>query len=178
MKITAENRNKKFVMPSEQELGKLYEIATSAHPKLAPPRDAIGQELGERQRAFRLAFTALAHAVGRAPKPDTGRAWSWWCDELRSWLTEQGMGSVEISVPTFTIACLSHGDIFYHPLDRLPFDLAFALELGSMHPATDKWKRVLETGAVLPPTSPTTARPVEIVQLQQVFGGGRGVGAG
>ena len=59
------------------------------------------------------------------------------CDELRQWLTEQGHGKRGNPVRTFTIAALSHGDIFYHPLDRLPLISPLPLELGSQRPATD-----------------------------------------
>ena len=174
MRITVKTRNRKFVMPNQQELDRLYDIAT-AHPKLKPPRDAVGQEIEDRRRAFGFAFIGLGHAVGRAEKKvDTSRAASWWIDLLRQWFTEEGT-SVEITLVPFVAAALAHGDILYHPINRLPYDLAFGLEIGTQHPARDAWRGVLARRAVLPPTSPMTSRPLEVEQLQ-VFGGGGGVG--
>ena len=97
-------------------------------------------------------------------------AMSYWVDEANNWLADQ---DIEGITGGYLAAVLSHGDIAYVPANpALGVVWTIGVSPYRGRAATDRWKRVLETGVLLPPTLPPamrrhpteTAPPVTIYQ--------------
>jgi hypothetical protein len=156
------DRNPTFVMPSGDDLRKLYEIVLARYPQLV----SRSQQTDEAFHGFSRAFLRIGH-LGRDKLNDKYML-SWWVDDARHWLNEQQIVPSALTGNDFICAVVSHGDVDYVPLDRFPHDCsAFGLRRDSSgRPATDGWRAVLASGRLrepVPPPRPTVHRsPVQI----------------
>lgn len=160
------DRNSRFVMPSSDELRRLYRIVLARYPQLA----TRAQQTDETFDGFCRAFLRVGH-LGRDRLNDRYTLVSW-ADDARFWLNDQQISPSAVTGNDFVCAVLAHGDIDYVPLDRFPFDCsAFGLRRDSTgRPTTDGWRAVLATGRLRNPR-PNGPRPeggrCEILMLLQ-----------
>lgn len=156
------DRNPKFIMPSDDELRRLYETVLARYPRLA----AYSQQSDEVFDGFRRAFLRIGH-LGRDKLNDKYMLMSW-VDDARLWLNDQQIVPSIVTGNDFIYAVLAHGDVDFVPLDRFPHDCnAFGLRRdGSGRPATDAWRAVVATGRLrepVPVPRPTARRsPTQI----------------
>jgi hypothetical protein len=128
--------NPSFVMPSKDELHRLYEITLRAHPQLAPQR----RDSGEALQYFTHAFYRIGH-LGR-DKLESRYDLIGFAEEATIWLRQHGVTLIIRLLPVdFIAAVVAHGDVDYLPLHRFPYDCAaFGLRRDRMgRPATDTW---------------------------------------
>jgi hypothetical protein len=159
---------RKFTMPSDEELQRLFQMVIAAYPQL----DTRWGHEAEVFRSFKHAFLAINH-LGRSDAPESKHAHSlpWWCGLVQENLASAGIDA-DIRIPTFATAVLASADIAHTISARFPHDTAYGLCYGGVgRPATDAWKRVLESGQLLPPVAPPASKnfpppPVEI----RIFG--------
>ena len=166
----------RFKMPSDEQLRQLDDIVVRVYPKLGLARDAIGEEIELRARAFKNSFLAVAY-LGRRDAPETKNAHSlaWWLGYVRDWLAESDVLNGDITQPAFVAAIVAHGDVPFFPLTRYPFDVSLGLMIGyAGRRATDAWRAVLESGQPPAPVKPyrSIVEPRETVQLMHGFGDG------
>jgi hypothetical protein len=105
-------------------------------------------------RAFGSAFRWLQN-VGRAPQPNGKVALSYWTDTCRLWLRARNCVGSDLDANSLVLAAFACGDVCYTPADAIrgwTWELAL-VEYGGK-PATDAWRQVLSSGAILPPSAP------------------------
>lgn len=136
------DRNPLFVVPTTDELQRLYEIVMAGYPQLAPR----GQQTNEGFDGFRRAFIRIGH-LGRDKLNDKYDLLSW-VGDAAIWLRDHQINPTTVTPCDFVCAVLAHGDVEHAPLVRYPFDCsAFGLRRGRTgRPATDGWKALLTTG--------------------------------
>jgi hypothetical protein len=145
-----------FLMPDMVDLRRLFHLVVMAYPQLAPQRD---REPEEALKYFGHAFFRIG-SLGRVDKLETKYAVSWWADEATSSLKDRGVNLIRILSVDFTIAAIAHYDVGYGPIDNFPHGCAFGLNPGRWgRPATDAWRRLLETRTVRPPAVIALQRP-------------------
>jgi hypothetical protein len=164
----------KFVMPNDDELGRLRAIVCAKVPRLAVADGLIWRgdkedNDAEHFKQFTAAFQALG-AMHRTEMPDRKHYLHHWTDHCETWLKGSGE-STDLSFAPFVCACLAHGDVAYSGL----FVDGEVLELGLNaygigRPAGDAWRRVLETGELLLPSPP--AMRLAPASPSRVHGGG------
>jgi hypothetical protein len=120
-------------------------------------------------RAFGSAFRWAAN-MRRVPQPDSKRALSYWCDGCRLWLRERNCVASDLDANALVLAILAQGDVAYTSADPQMgwvWELALNEYVGGR--ASGAWRKVLETGAVLPPSAP--ARRVPPMANVRIVGG-------
>ncbi len=156
------DRNPSFVMPSDDELRRLYEIVIARYPRLA----ARSEQAEEALDGFRRAFLRIAH-LGR-DKLNSKYMLTSWVDDAKAWMRDHEVYPSFLTGRDFVCAVLAHGDVDYVPLDRFPYDCsAFGLRRDSTgRPASDGWRSVLNTGRLRAPVPhPTVTRsPLQIAE--------------
>jgi hypothetical protein len=141
------DRNPEFLMPSQDELRRLYRIVLNRYPRLDPqPRGPESAFAG-----FARCFLRVGH-LGRDRLNDEYALESW-VDEATCWLRDNEVYPYFISAANFCAAVVAHGDIDYAPLGRFPFDcFGFGLRRDRLgQPASDYWRMVLRTGRLRDP---------------------------
>jgi hypothetical protein len=136
-----------------------------------PGADRIDRDDPDRLlRGFAACFRRV-HNLGRSPTPNPKYAVSWWVDEAKTWLRSRGAIAGDVSGVAYIAAVLAAGDIPWveHDLYRGQLFEAGLLPYGG-RPASDAWKNVLTTGAVLSSTRP--ARPREAPSTVRLVGFG------
>jgi hypothetical protein len=147
--------NPLFVMPDQVDLRRLFYLVTMAHPQLAPQ----GRDEGEALKYFGYAFFRIG-SLGHVDKLETKYAVSWWADEATWWLKDRGVNLIRLTSSDFTIAAIAHYDVGHGPVDNFPHGCAFGLNPGRWgRPASDAWRRLLETRTVRPPVVIALQRP-------------------
>jgi len=145
-------------LPSEKQLRQLATVVIAQFPKSAPSyplgAPAWRREDIERKwhKSFGASFMALA-AMKRMPEPDRHHYASHFLDHAASWLRSHGI-SADIG-ETFFAACLAFGDVpWVDPrVDGCVLELGLNVYVGKPASA-EAWRRVLETGELLPPSPP------------------------
>jgi hypothetical protein len=111
-----------------------------------------GGKQDEFWREFELAFRRIAY-MRRLEEPDHGKALTYWTSEARNWFEDLDGRAVDIHALPYLAAALSHGDIPYVVADPTVGSVwTLGVSPYSGRPATDKWRRVLETEQLLTPT--------------------------
>ena len=78
----------------------------------------------------------------------------WWLDYCKQLLDAADICVASLTLKPWCAALLAHGDVAHTITDRYPYDLSFGLTYeGAGRPATAAWRRVLETGRLLPSTA-------------------------
>ena len=149
--------NPQFDPPDSVDLRRLFYLVTNVYPQLAPR----GRDEGEAIKYFGYAFHRVG-SLGRTDKLESKYALSWWADEATWWLKDRGVNLIRLSQVDFVIAVVAHNDIDHLPLDRFPFDCSsFSLNAGRWgRPATDAWRKLLESRTVRSPVMVRLQRPV------------------
>lgn len=134
-----------FVMPSMEELRKLFDIVISRYPHLRPQpyRDRFRHDADP--DGF-LSFCAFFFRIGhlkRTEQPNTKRAIGWWINEAEQFLSTAA-GQKPEKGDAFVVAVIAHGDVGFIPYDGTVGQLwEFCLDPHSGRSATDEWRKVL-----------------------------------
>jgi hypothetical protein len=149
----AAGQRSSFIMPNASELRQLSAIVYSLHPKLNPANfaDWRSEEAARDRKDFHDAFLALGR-LGRLSEPEKKNPHSagWWAAYLTDILGDLGLVG-EVRTHVMVAAIWAHGDI----PTCAPVELKFGLTIGTGIPAKDAWRKVLSTGALLPPCPPS-----------------------
>jgi len=129
-----------FVFPTAAELRKLEALVYRMRPGIDLRTDRDFRTMNH-ARAFTNAFRALSW-MGRRDDVDHGKGITWWLDYINNLLHEAG---IDEAVPhhVFLAAMLASGDV---PYSRNALGLA-RVQTGK--PATNAWREVLKSGALL-----------------------------
>jgi hypothetical protein len=139
-------------MPTLREMERLFTIV-KPH---SPWPQALNDRFDEHRpfRAFSSAFR-WAMNVGRTERPNGKVALSFWADTCRLWLRSRNSVGSDLDANGLVLAVLACGDIAYTPADPVR---GWTWELGLVEyggrPASEAWRGVLNSGAILPPSAP------------------------
>jgi hypothetical protein len=136
-------------MPDTVDLRRLYYLVVGAYPMLEPRR----RDPNEAFENFVRVFYRIGH-LGRSGKLDGRFDLLSWADDATIWLRNQGgINLLRVLPADFFAALIAHHDIDHPALDNFPHDCsAFNLNRGRWgRPATDAWRRLLETRTPRPP---------------------------
>jgi hypothetical protein len=137
-------------LPNLDQMRKLFDIVRHRVPE---------QKTHDPDRPFR-GFCAAARYVancGRIAAPNNKYSLGWWLDDMTHWLRQRDAMTIDITSSSFIAAVLASGDILFVPHDA---DLGRVWEFAIVpphhggEPATEAWKRVVETGVVIRPSQP------------------------
>jgi hypothetical protein len=140
-------------LPSPAETDRLLDIVTSAWPKLVPAIDEPSD--------FRAGFSSALHFccfVQRVDRLNQERGAGYFAGQANAWCTRYGIIG-RISDKSFTAAAVASG-IRTSALSRWPFDVEFALGLGTAAAPSNAWRSVLENGSPPPLELRRLATPV------------------
>jgi hypothetical protein len=156
-------------LPNLKEMQKLFSIVRPHSPWPSALADRFDEE--RPFRAFGSAFRWAAN-MRRIPQPDSKRALSYWCDGCRLWLRERNCVASDLDANALVLAVLAQGDVAYTASNP---QMGWVWELGlhehtGRRAAPDSWRRVLEGGAILPPSVPRRMAPPSPVRV--IVGGG------
>jgi hypothetical protein len=158
-----------LVMPLEDEMHRLMDIALMAYPSLGPKIElSLLQRLTRRNhpgladetvpdvaaitadyfREFKAAFIAIG-SMKRMDGPDRRHYVSFHAEAAQSWLRSHNM-FFDISTPAFIAAALAHGDVAYTDgtVDGQLWELGISVYIGAV--AKDSWRGVIKTGKLRP----------------------------
>lgn len=152
-------------LPSFAEMKKLLAIVR-LH---VPHADRINPDDPDQLlRGFVICFRRIAN-LGRCPTPNGRYGITWWMDECKSWLRTRGVIANDVSGAAYIAAVLASGDV---PFVRHDAALGHVWEFGLLpyggKPAGDAWKRVLETGNILPGSHPARSAPASHQPVRQI----------
>jgi hypothetical protein len=133
-------------MHSDGEMRQLFEISARRYPQLLPKTDTRAFSIdpdADGFRSFRCAYLRIRN-LGRAARPNSKYALSWWIQEANDWLSARGRPNVEKGL-AFVLAVIAQGDVGFVLADALVGQtFEFALEpYSTERPATDAWQKVL-----------------------------------
>jgi hypothetical protein len=98
---------------------------------------------------------------GRTEFPNPKFALGFWLDQCKSWLRERNSMTGDIGANELIMAVYAAGDVRFVPANAqlgTVWELGL-VEYGSKPASADAWKRVLNTGNVLPPSAPARRAP-------------------
>lgn len=145
--------------PDLPSLAELKKLLTIVRPHV-PGADRIDRDDPDRLlRGFSTCFRRIAN-LGRSPTPNGKYALTWWVDECKTWLRARNAIGGDVTGAAYIAAVLAQGDVVWveHDLYRGQLFEAGLLPYGGK-PGGDAWKRVLESGNILPALRPV--RPGE-----------------
>jgi hypothetical protein len=144
-------------LPDLKQMQRLFSIVKPHSPWPSALADRFDPD--RPFRAFGSAFRWAAN-MRRIPQPDSKRALSYWCDGCRLWLRERNCVASDLDANALVLAILAQGDVKYTQADPQMgwvWELALHEYVGGR--ASDAWRKVLEAGAVLPPSAPARRMP-------------------
>jgi hypothetical protein len=141
-------QNPSFIMPSGDELRRLYDFVVARYPRFA----TRSQHANEAFDGFSRAFLRVGHLS--RDKLNDKYALVTWVDDATLWLRNNQVCPSTLTARDFVCAVLAHGDIDYVPLNRFPFDCSsFGLRRDRTgRPATDGWRAILRSGRLREPS--------------------------
>ena len=166
----------KFVMPNDDELGRLRAIVTAKIPRLALADGLISR--GDKKTTLSISGSSLRRSglsercIRKNRMPDRKHYLHHWTDHCETWLKTFGQW-IDLSFAPLSARAWAHGDVAYSGL----FVDGEVLELGLNaygigRPAGDAWRRVLETGEIVLPSPPAMrlARRRRAASISTTFG--------
>ena len=143
-----------FVMPSDHQMRRLFDIVVAKYPALASANfDQVS-----------AAFLALGY-VRRSNTLDVSRYNGAWTELCEGWLRQHGRG-MTIYVNAFCCAVVCHGDILFTTCDKfqsltsLGFGLCYLGVGTNSFPGRDAWRQLLNGAA-------TVREPTKVPALAQ-----------
>lgn len=161
-----------FIMPTDSQLEALAKIVGAKYPSMTDTNcQGFHGDVDSREqdwwKQFKAAFRAIG-AFGRLDQPDRKKYLSYHISAIENHL--RTIRSFEnLRVGPFLCAVLSHGDIPYAGLEKIP-------EIGlagpnTGRPATDAWRKVLN-GSILPMGGPAPGRIEQTPSPVRIIGQG------
>lgn len=156
--ITAVNAERVSGMPDLKQVQRLFNVVRP----LSPWPQALNDRFDEHRpfRSFSSSFRWVMN-MPRTERPNGKVALSYWIDVCRTWLRVRNSVASDVDTNGLVLACFAAGDVRYTPANG---SLGHTWEIGLIEfggrPADmDAWRKVLETGAILPPSAPSRRTP-------------------
>jgi hypothetical protein len=162
-----------FVRPTENELRRLADIVLARFPRLGPRKTLRGWLSDEYETAFREGFAWSFQRlgfIGRTAEPDKKYYVEHWMHDAKDWLVRYRPNHYGDIAGSFLCACVAHGDVAHIVGDQsrgIVWSVGLTAHGGKL-PTGVGWKRVLDTGTLLPPTEVQSVRDGSIGAVREV----------
>jgi hypothetical protein len=132
--------------PNQDEIDQLLRLVEAAYPNLKYPH-VTEVLIAEHRDQFCRAIMYLCYA-SRSREPQIKYGATFWIDNCSQWLRDQAYETT-MTLRPFCAAIVASG-VAFSPLTRYPFDMAFALALGTVSQPSSAWRDVLRDGVPEP----------------------------
>jgi hypothetical protein len=153
--------SEKFVMPSDSDLRRLYDLTRARFPKQA----AAGEPQHWNDDQLFPRFVSAFRFVGdlrRTEQTDKQHAISWWLDQGKNWLTARQISPSTLRGPDFLLACIAHNDVAFIPANEQGQMWEVGVDMYNGKRPSGAWREAL-AGRIRASTPP---RPVPAWDIQ------------